>query len=123
MATSTKKTTPAKKTTATKAAPARKSMAPKRKGKRQYPLVDVNMTGWDGAFVLPKLDTLPLGISAKLADGDVIALVDFLRRTRTRRPPKPSTNSVAMRPKTSWRSGLRRLGWSWKNNLCRQIRC
>ena len=79
MATSTKKTTPAKKTTATKAAPARKSMAPKRKGKRQYPLVDVNMTGWDGAFVLPKLDTLPLGISAKLADGDVIALVDFLR--------------------------------------------
>ena len=78
MATTTKKNTTAKKTPA-KATTARKSMAPKRKGKRQYPLVDVSLPGWDGAFVLPKLDTLPLGISAKLADGDVIALVDFLR--------------------------------------------
>ena len=74
MATTTKKTT-TKKTTS---APAKKTMGPKRKGKKQYSMVDVKLTGWDGAFRLPKLDFIPLGVSSALSEGDVIKLIAFL---------------------------------------------
>lgn len=56
----------------------RKSMAPKRKGKKQYPLVTFTFDAFDGDFTLPKLSALPLGVARGLANGDVNKLIDFL---------------------------------------------
>lgn len=59
-------------------AAAKKSIAPKRKGKKQYPMVSFELDGFDGEFTLPKLDALPLGVAAAMNDADVSKLMKFL---------------------------------------------
>lgn len=60
---------------------ARKSMAPKRKGKKQYPMVTFPFADFDGEFTLPQLDSLPLGVAAALRDGDIARLIAFIKDT------------------------------------------
>lgn len=60
------------------ATPAKKSMGPKRKGKKQYPMVAFEFDGFEGEFTLPKLDVLPLGVAAALSDGELSRLISFL---------------------------------------------
>lgn len=57
---------------------AKKSMAPKRKGKRQYPLVTFEMEGFDGEFTLPKIDTLPMKVQRALPKNDMDPLMEIL---------------------------------------------
>jgi len=59
-------------------ATAKKSMAPKRRGKKQYPLVSFELEGFEGEFTLPKLDALPMGVAAALNDSDLSKLLKFL---------------------------------------------
>lgn len=59
-------------------ATAKKSMSPKRKGKKQYAMVTFEFEGFDGEFTLPKLDSLPLGVAAAMNDSDVSKLMKFL---------------------------------------------
>lgn len=59
---------------------AKKSMAPKRKGQKQYPLVSFEFEGFEGDFVLPKLDALPLGVAADLSSGGIGKLMAFLEK-------------------------------------------
>ncbi|MCQ9367337.1 hypothetical protein NQ036_03630 [Brevibacterium sp. 91QC2O2] len=56
----------------------RKTMSPKRKGEKQYPMVSFEMPDFDGEFTLPKLDTLPLGIVAALDTGSFGEFITFL---------------------------------------------
>ena len=60
---------------------ARKSMAPKRKGEKQYSLVSFELEGFDGEFTLPKLDSLPLGVASALQAGDISRLLTFIEQT------------------------------------------
>lgn len=57
---------------------AKKSMAPKRKGKKQFALVTFEFSDFEGEFTLPKLDTLPLGVAAGLREGDLSKLLKFI---------------------------------------------
>ena len=59
---------------------AKKSMAPKRVGKKQYPLVSFEFEGFEGEFTLPKLDSLPLGVAADLNAGGIGKLMSFLEK-------------------------------------------
>lgn len=59
-------------------ATAKKSMAPKRKGKKQYPMVTFEFEGFEGEFTLPQLDSLPLGVASAMNDSDVSKLMKFL---------------------------------------------
>ena len=59
---------------------AKKSMAPKRKGKKQYPMVSFEIDEFEGEFTLPKLDSLPFGVAAALQGGNGSKLVDFLEK-------------------------------------------
>ena len=56
----------------------KKFKAPKRKGKKQYTMVPFELEEFEGEFVLPQLDQLPLGVAAGLSDGDILGLVKFL---------------------------------------------
>lgn len=69
-----------KKTTTTPA-PARKSMGPKRVGKKQRQMVSFELDGFEGEFTLPKLANLPLGVAAALTDGDLPKLLEFIGET------------------------------------------
>ena len=57
---------------------AKKIMAPKRKGKKQYTMVQFGLEGFEGEFTMPKIDLLPLGVSRSFGDGDINALMSFL---------------------------------------------
>lgn len=57
---------------------AKKSMGPKRKGKKQYSMVSFTLDEFDGEFTMPKIDLLPLGVSRSFGDGDINALMSFL---------------------------------------------
>ena len=59
---------------------ARKSIAPRRKGQKQYPLVSFEFEGFEGEFTLPKLDALPLGVAADLNAGGIGKLMAFLEK-------------------------------------------
>lgn len=59
--------------------PARKTMAPKRKGKKQRQLVSFEFEGFEGDFTLPALANLPLGVASALTNGDVQRLIEFIR--------------------------------------------
>lgn len=58
---------------------AKKTMGPKRKGKKQYSLVTFPFEPFEGDFTLPKVDSLPLGILAALDDGDLAKFLGFLK--------------------------------------------
>ena len=64
----------------TKNAPAKKSMGPKRKGKKQYPMVSFELDEFEGEFTLPKLDLLPFGVASALQSGNGGKLVEFLAK-------------------------------------------
>lgn len=57
---------------------AKKIMAPKRKGKKQYTMVQFGMEGFEGEFTMPKIELLTLGVSRSFGDGDINALMNFL---------------------------------------------
>ncbi|QUL79926.1 hypothetical protein [Brevibacterium sp. SMBL_HHYL_HB1] len=57
---------------------AKKSMAPRRKGKKQYSMVSFELDGFEGEFTMPKIDQMPLGVGRKFENGDIDALMDFL---------------------------------------------
>ena len=57
---------------------AKKTIGPKRKGKKQYQLVSFELEQFEGEFTLPKLDSLPFGVAASLQGGDGSKLVKFL---------------------------------------------
>lgn len=60
------------------AAAAKKSIGPKRKGKKQYSLVSFELEQFEGEFTLPKMDTLPLGVASGLQSGSSAQLMKFL---------------------------------------------
>ena len=64
----------------TKNTPAKKSMGPKRKGKKQYPMVSFELDEFEGEFTLPKLDLLPFGVASALQSGNGGKLVEFLAK-------------------------------------------
>lgn len=66
----------AENTTAKK--PAKKTMGPKRKNKKQYPMVSFELEEFEGEFTLPKLDALPFGVASALQSGNGAKLVAFL---------------------------------------------
>ncbi|MDN6460647.1 MAG: hypothetical protein L0J94_03300 [Corynebacterium flavescens] len=57
---------------------AKKSMGPKRRGKKQYAMVSFELDQFEGEFTLPKLDTLPFGVASALQSGNGGKLVSFL---------------------------------------------
>lgn len=57
---------------------AKKSMGPKRRGKKQYAMVSFELDQFEGEFTLPKLDTLPFGVASALQSGNGGKLVAFL---------------------------------------------
>lgn len=58
--------------------PAKKSIGPKRKGKKQYAMVAFEIDAFEGEFTLPKLDSLPFGVASALQSGNGSKLVAFL---------------------------------------------
>ena len=64
----------------TKNTPAKKSMGPKRKGKKQYPMVSFELDEFEGEFTLPKLDLLPFWVASALQSGNGGKLVEFLAK-------------------------------------------
>lgn len=62
----------------TNAKPAKKTMAPRRKGRKQYALVSFELEQFEGEFTLPKMDTLPLGVASGLQSGSSAPLMKFL---------------------------------------------
>lgn len=58
--------------------PAKKTMGPKRKGKKQYTMVSFEIEQFEGEFTLPKLDALPFGVASALQSGNGSKLVAFL---------------------------------------------
>ena len=56
----------------------KKTIGPRRKGKKQYSMVSFELEGFDGEFTLPKLDSLPLGVATALQDGNGGKLMKFL---------------------------------------------
>ena len=60
--------------------PAKKSMGPKRKGQKQYPMVSFELDEFEGEFTLPKLDLLPFGVASALQSGNGAKPVEFLAK-------------------------------------------
>lgn len=57
---------------------AKKSMGPKRKGKKQYSQVTFPFEGFEGDFTLPKISTIPIGVLAGLDEGEMAKFGKFL---------------------------------------------
>lgn len=57
---------------------AKKTMGPRRKGKKMYSMVSFELDQFEGEFTLPKLDTLPFGVASALQSGNGGKLVSFL---------------------------------------------
>ena len=60
--------------------PAKKTIGPKRRGKKQYAMVSFELEQFEGEFTLPKLDSLPFGVAAALQNGNGGKLVAFLEK-------------------------------------------
>lgn len=58
--------------------PAKKTMGPRRRGRKQYPMVSFELEEFEGEFTLPKLDLLPFGVASALQSGNGAKLVAFL---------------------------------------------
>lgn len=54
---------------------------PKRKVAKKYTMVNFEVDGFEGEFVLPKLDSLPLGVASAVNDGDIFRLLQFIEET------------------------------------------
>lgn len=59
-------------------AAAKKSMAPRRKNRKQYSMVSFEFEDFEGEFTLPKLDSLPLGVASALQNNNGGKLMSFL---------------------------------------------
>jgi hypothetical protein len=57
---------------------AKKSMGPKRKGKKQYSLVTFKFEPFEGEFTMPKLGGVPIGILSALDEGEMAKFRKFL---------------------------------------------
>lgn len=64
--------------------PAKKSMGPKRKGKKQFSMVTFELEGFEGDFTIPNLKHMPLG--ALDAEGEAEAMRSVLRFLRASAP-------------------------------------
>lgn len=62
----------------TTSAPAKKTMGPKRKGKKQYAQVTFPFEGFEGEFTLPKLGSVPIGVLSALDSGETEKFTKFL---------------------------------------------
>lgn len=62
----------------TTSTPAKKTMGPKRKGKKQYTQVTFAFADFEGEFTLPKISNIPIGVLSGLDEGEMTKFAEFL---------------------------------------------